>query len=151
MNRAVESVSAFFPCYNDEATIGAMVEAAASTLDRVGADGEIIVVNDGSSDGSERVLKHLTETEPRLRVVTHEHNRGYGGALLSGFGAATITPTVTPIWLAGFGARSEPANAVRDDLEARAMYLDDGATVFGATGPLRGTYRRQDHFECLSW
>ena len=49
MNRAVESVSAFFPCYNDEATIGDMVEAAAATLDRVGADGEIIVVNDGSS------------------------------------------------------------------------------------------------------
>ena len=89
MNRAVESVSAFFPCYNDEATIGDMVEAAAATLDRVGADGEIIVVNDGSSDGSERVLKHFTETEPRLRVVTNEHNRGYGGALLSGFGAAT--------------------------------------------------------------
>ena len=96
MNRAVESVSAFFPCYNDEATIGAMVEAAASTLDRIGADGEIIVVNDGSSDGSERVLKHLTETEPRLRVVTHEHNRGYGGALLSGFGAAT-NPPVPPL------------------------------------------------------
>jgi glycosyltransferase involved in cell wall biosynthesis len=89
VNRAVESVSAFFPCYNDEATIGDMVEAAAATLDRVGADGEIIVVNDGSSDGSERVLKHFTETEPRLRVVTHEHNRGYGGALLSGFGAST--------------------------------------------------------------
>jgi glycosyltransferase involved in cell wall biosynthesis len=89
VTRTVESVSAFFPCYNDEATIGTMVEATASTLDRVGADGEIIVVNDGSSDGSERVLKRLTETEPRLRVVTHEHNRGYGGALLSGFGAAT--------------------------------------------------------------
>src|SRR5262245_12094505 len=66
-----------------------MVEAAAGTLDRVGVDGEIIVVNDGSSDGSERVLKDLTQTEPRLRVVTHEHNRGYGGALLSGFGSAT--------------------------------------------------------------
>jgi glycosyltransferase involved in cell wall biosynthesis len=89
VNQAVESVSAFFPCYNDEATIGSVVETIASTLDRVGADGEIIVVNDGSSDGSERVLKKLTETEPRLRVVTHEHNRGYGGALLSGFGAAT--------------------------------------------------------------
>jgi glycosyltransferase involved in cell wall biosynthesis len=35
------------------------------------------------------VLKHLTETEPRLRVDTHEHNRGYGGALLSGFSSAT--------------------------------------------------------------
>lgn len=89
VNEAVESVSAFFPCYNDEATIGSVVETTAATLDRVGADGEIIVVNDGSSDGSERVLKRLTETEPRLRVVTHEHNRGYGGALLSGFGSAT--------------------------------------------------------------
>jgi glycosyltransferase involved in cell wall biosynthesis len=74
VNRAVESVSTFFPCYNDEATIGTMVEAAPSTLDRVGADGEIIVVNDGSSDGSERVLKHLTETEPHGRH--HEHNCG---------------------------------------------------------------------------
>lgn len=89
MNGAVESVSAFFPCYNDEATIGLVVETAAATLDRVGVDGEIIVVNDGSSDGSEHVLKKLTETEPRLRVVTHERNRGYGGALLSGFGSAT--------------------------------------------------------------
>jgi glycosyltransferase involved in cell wall biosynthesis len=89
VNEAVQSVSAFFPCYNDEATIGSVVESAAGTLDRLGADGEIIVVNDGSSDGSERVLKKLTETEPRLRVVTHEHNRGYGGALLSGFGSAT--------------------------------------------------------------
>jgi glycosyltransferase involved in cell wall biosynthesis len=89
VNGAVESISAFFPCYNDEATIGPIAEATAASLDHVGADGEIIVVNDGSSDGSERVLKQLTETEPRLRVVTHEHNRGYGGALLSGFGAAT--------------------------------------------------------------
>ena len=89
VNQAVDSVSAFFPCYNDEATIGRMVETAARSLDNVGADAEIIVVNDGSSDGSESVLKKLTETEPRLRVVTHEHNRGYGGALLSGFGSAT--------------------------------------------------------------
>jgi glycosyltransferase involved in cell wall biosynthesis len=89
VNQAVSSVSAFFPCYNDEATIGPVVESAATTLDHVGVDSEIIVVNDGSSDGSERVLKQLTESEPRLRVVTHEHNRGYGGALLSGFGSAT--------------------------------------------------------------
>jgi neutral ceramidase len=47
----------------------------------------------------------------------------------TGFGAATITPSVPPIWLAGFGARTEPANALRDDLEARAIYLDDGTTA----------------------
>jgi glycosyltransferase involved in cell wall biosynthesis len=91
VNTAVESVSAFFPCYNDERTIGRMVETAGDSLDNVGvgAEAEIIVVNDGSSDESEVVLKHLTEIEPRLLVVTHEHNRGYGGALLSGFGSAT--------------------------------------------------------------
>src|SRR5207245_11656040 len=66
-----------------------MVETAVTSLDRVGATAETIDVNDGSSDGSERVLKHLTATEPRLQVDTHEHNRGYGGALLSGFGSAT--------------------------------------------------------------
>jgi glycosyltransferase involved in cell wall biosynthesis len=89
VNASVESISAFFPCYNDEATIGSVVGSVAAVLDAADLDAEIIVVNDGSSDGSERVLKKLTETEPRLRVVTHERNRGYGGALLSGFGAST--------------------------------------------------------------
>ena len=90
MNPAVQAVSVFFPCYNDEATIAQMVRVAVATLGRVGVrDAEVIVVNDGSTDGSAAVLRELSESEPLLRVVTHERNRGYGGALLSGFGAAT--------------------------------------------------------------
>ena len=89
MNPAVASISAFFPCYNDEATIASMVNLALGTIDKVGADGEVIVIDDGSTDGSPHVLKELLNEQPRLRVVTHEQNRGYGGALLSGFGAAT--------------------------------------------------------------
>jgi glycosyltransferase involved in cell wall biosynthesis len=89
MNPAVGSVSAFFPCYNDELTIGRMVELAARTIDECGVDGEIIVIDDGSTDDSPAVLTAMTAVEPRLRVVTHEVNRGYGGALLSGFGGAT--------------------------------------------------------------
>ena len=89
MNPAVASISAFFPCYNDEATIGSMVNLALVTIDKVGAEGEVIVIDDGSSDGSPHVLKELVDEHPRLRVITHEQNRGYGGALLSGFGAAT--------------------------------------------------------------
>jgi glycosyltransferase involved in cell wall biosynthesis len=89
VNASVKSISVFFPCYNDEATIEAMVQAAAAVLDDRRIDGEITVINDGSWDTSEQVLKELTDTEPRLRVITHDQNRGYGGALLSGFAAAT--------------------------------------------------------------
>ena len=90
MNPAVEAISVFFPCYNDEASIGRMVDVAVATLERVGvSDAEVIVINDGSTDGSAAVLAELAQREPRLRVVTHERNRGYGGALLSGFDAAT--------------------------------------------------------------
>ncbi|HSO94995.1 MAG TPA: glycosyltransferase family 2 protein [Acidimicrobiia bacterium] len=89
MNPAVESISAFFPCFNDEPTIGSMVNLAFATIEKVGAEGDVIVVNDGSTDRSAYVLKELAETHPGLRVVTHEQNRGYGGALLSGFASAT--------------------------------------------------------------
>ena len=54
------------------------------------ADYEVIVVNDGSYDNTAAVLEQLrAEYGPRLRVVTHPQNRGYGGALRSGFVAAT--------------------------------------------------------------
>ncbi len=89
LNPAVESISAFFPCYNDEATITSMVNAASKTIEQVGADGELIVVNDGSTDGSQEALEDLADSLPSLRIVVHERNRGYGGALISGFAAAT--------------------------------------------------------------
>jgi glycosyltransferase involved in cell wall biosynthesis len=90
VNPAVEAISVFFPCYNDEASIAHMVEVAVATLARVGvSDAEVIVINDGSTDGSAAVLADLSTREPLLRVVTHERNRGYGGALLSGFATAT--------------------------------------------------------------
>jgi len=87
-NPAVESISAFFPCYNDAPTIGTMVRTVEAALRKVVDDFEIIVVNDGSSDDSARVLEMLAEELP-LRVVTHEVNGGYGAALISGFRAAT--------------------------------------------------------------
>ena len=90
MNPAVQAVSVFFPCYNDEATIEGMVDVAVATLGRIGVrDAEVIVVNDGSTDGSAALLESVMAREPLLRVVTHERNRGYGGALLSGFAAST--------------------------------------------------------------
>jgi glycosyltransferase involved in cell wall biosynthesis len=83
------SFTAFFPCYNDAETIGSVVAAADATLRGLSDDYEIIVVNDGSRDRSAEVLAELQRTMPRLRVITHELNRGYGGALRSGFASAT--------------------------------------------------------------
>jgi glycosyltransferase involved in cell wall biosynthesis len=90
VNPAVTAISVFFPCYNDQATIASMVNVAVATLERVGvSDAEVIVIDDGSTDESPEVLAKLAREQPQLRVVTHEQNRGYGGALISGFGAAT--------------------------------------------------------------
>jgi glycosyltransferase involved in cell wall biosynthesis len=81
----LSSVSVFFPCYNDANTIGALVDKAEAALRQITDDFEVIVVNDASTDNSAEVLIELQKTRPYLRVVEHATNRGYGGALGSGF------------------------------------------------------------------
>jgi glycosyltransferase involved in cell wall biosynthesis len=85
-----ESISAFFPAYNDGKTIGGLVEKMLSLLPRLTDDYEIIVINDGSADDTAAVLEALRSANPaHVKVVTHEQNRGYGGALRSGFATAS--------------------------------------------------------------
>jgi glycosyltransferase involved in cell wall biosynthesis len=86
---AKPSISVFFPCYNDAATIGRLVLEAEAVLQTLTDDYEIVVVNDGSRDESAAVLRDLTTRVGRLRVVTHDRNRGYGAALRSGFANTT--------------------------------------------------------------
>lgn len=83
------SISAFFPAYNDAGTIPSMVIAADMTLRDIADDYEIIVVNDGSSDYTADVLEELKRSYPHLKVIHHQKNRGYGGALRTGFANAT--------------------------------------------------------------
>ena len=86
---AKPSISVFFPCYNDAATIGRLVLEAEAVLQTLTDDYEIVVVNDGSRDESAAVLRDLEARLGRLRVVTHDRNRGYGAALRSGFANTT--------------------------------------------------------------
>ncbi len=83
------SITAFFLCYNDAGTIASMVIVADRTLRELTDDYEILVGNDGSTDHSAQVLADLQEHYPRLRILTHTRNLGYGGNLRSGFAAAT--------------------------------------------------------------
>jgi glycosyltransferase involved in cell wall biosynthesis len=90
------SISAFFPAYNDAGTIASMVVSTDRTLRSLPAkypaiadDYEVIVVNDGSADHTGEVLEELAACYPRLKVITHPKNRGYGGALRTGFSSST--------------------------------------------------------------
>jgi len=82
------SISAFFPCYNDKGTIATIVLETKSVLEKLTDDFEIIVIDDGSTDGSRDLLMTLQREVSQLRLVLHDKNKGYGGALRSGFAAA---------------------------------------------------------------
>lgn len=83
------SISVFFPCYNEQENIRRVAEGAVKVLEGLGADYEVILVNDGSRDRTGAVAEELAAANPRIKVVQHPANLGYGAALQSGFRAAT--------------------------------------------------------------
>jgi glycosyltransferase involved in cell wall biosynthesis len=89
MNEKRPGISAFFPAYNDGGTIASMVLSAMIVLEELTDDYEVIVVNDGSKDYTPEILDRLAADYACVRVIHHPKNRGYGGALRSGFASAT--------------------------------------------------------------
>lgn len=83
------SVSIFYPCYNDWGTMGSMVLLTARTAERLGLDWDLTIVDDGSEAHTHDLLEAIEEGFPEVKVIRHEKNRGYGGALRQGFAAAT--------------------------------------------------------------
>jgi len=81
----INQISVFFPAYNEEANIRSTVEKAVEVLEKVAKKWEIIVIDDGSKDKTGAIVKRLMKKEPRIRLITHTPNRGYGAALKSGF------------------------------------------------------------------
>jgi glycosyltransferase involved in cell wall biosynthesis len=84
------SLSVFFPAYNDAPSLPGLIHKTFAVLAEYVDDYEVIVVNDGSQDNTGEVLEELRrEFAPYMRVVTHPENRGYGGALRTGFESVT--------------------------------------------------------------
>ena len=83
------AISAVLPAYNEEQVIAASVAAMVETLESLDADYEVIVVDDGSRDRTAEIVTALGDANPRVRLISHAHNQGYGAALWTGFiGAA---------------------------------------------------------------
>jgi glycosyltransferase involved in cell wall biosynthesis len=86
---AERSVSIFYPCYNDWGTMGSMVLLSVQTARRLGLDFDITIVDDGSGGHTLGLLDEIEQRFPEVHVVRHEANRGYGGALRTGFASGS--------------------------------------------------------------
>jgi len=86
--RQKSSVSVILPAFNEESNVADMARRCIEACEKHFARHEIIVVDDGSADGTAQVTEELSASEPRIKLVRHPHNRGYGAALRSGFDAS---------------------------------------------------------------
>lgn len=83
--KKIAALSVFFPAYNEEENLAKTVGEALKVLKEVAFEYEIIIVDDGSTDGTGKEAAKIARGNPKVFVVTHKPNRGYGGALKSGF------------------------------------------------------------------
>jgi len=81
-------VCVVLPAYNEAGNLSPLVGAVLQAADQTGRDVEIVVVDDGSIDGSADELVHLQRRHTRLRVIGHDTNRGLAAALRTGIAAA---------------------------------------------------------------
>ncbi len=83
------SLSLFYPMYNEIGHITSMTTKAVEVLESLTDDFEILIIDDGSSDGSEKIADDFARNDPRIRVIHHDGNKGYGQALRTGFANAS--------------------------------------------------------------
>ncbi len=81
-------LSLVLPAHNEEDNIAAVVHDAEAVLPTIFSDYEVVVVNDGSKDRTGEIADQLAATNPHVRVIHHEVNRGYGDTITTGMNAA---------------------------------------------------------------
>jgi glycosyltransferase involved in cell wall biosynthesis len=88
-------LSLVVPAYNEAENVQLLVDEIGATLAGVGLDWELLLVDDGSTDGTLDAMRRAAAGEPRVRVLRHRRNAGQSAALASGFRAARGRIVVT--------------------------------------------------------
>ncbi len=83
--KKLKSLTIFFPFWNEEKNVEPVVSKAAAIAPEIAEEWEILIIDDGSSDGTLKKAQQLSKEVKNIRVVTHTPNRGYGAALKEGF------------------------------------------------------------------
>lgn len=116
-----DSITFIFPCYNEEENIECAINSALNSLRKLSNDYEVIVVNDGSTDSSQNILNSLKLKYPQLSII-NQKNKGYGGALKSGFAKASKD------WM--FFSDSD-LQFDYSEIEKLLQYIDSKKFIFG--------------------
>ena len=78
----MKSISAVICAFNEEKNVGAVTQEVVSVLEAVGADYEVILVDDGSKDGTLDVIRQSAGSNARIKIIVHPQNKGIGASLL---------------------------------------------------------------------
>jgi len=130
----LDGVSVFLPAHNEAGNIERVVIGWRAELPRVTDDWEIIVVDDGSRDDTGAIADRLSSADPRVGVVHHEVNRGYGGAVISGITASSKSWVL----LCDGDGQFDPA-----DIEILARRAGDSDVIVGRRGHRADPFMRR--------
>lgn len=89
MEKPTKRLEIVIPTYNEKDNLANTVSGLLGICDRLDVDLSVIVVDDGSTDGTKDVCKRLATNHACVRCLHHNHNEGYGSAIIDGFAAAT--------------------------------------------------------------
>ena len=85
MDSKFKELSVFLPAYNEEKDLKNTAENVVGAASKIADKWELIIVNDGSKDNTRKIAEMLSGKDKRIRVISHETNRGYGASLQTGF------------------------------------------------------------------
>jgi len=121
--------------YNEEPNIEAALNSVQRAMEGLVDDYEVVVIDDGSTDRTGELIRRRAETDPRIRLISHDGNKGYGVAFQSGLQHA-VKEYVT----AFAGDNEMAAESLHDIVKARGQA--DLVISFPQGGHKRSVFRR---------